>query len=245
MRVERYRGLARVTAVILAGGLGTRLRTVVKDRSKTMATVHGRPFLTYLFDQLSAAGIREAVLCTGYMGDQVRKELGATYNGLRLRYSQEETPLGTAGAVRLAMPLVSSESILVMNGDSYCSADLNKYWETHGRLGYEGSLLLTQVPDVSRYGSVKTSPGNRVLSFEEKGAATGPGWINAGIYLFDRQMLEGIPQGTAVSMEREMWPQWIQRGVGAHHAEARFLDIGTPESYAETERFFAPLLQTA
>jgi len=240
---SKRRSLSKVTGVILAGGLGTRLQSVVKDRSKTMATVHGRPFLTFLLDQLKAAGLRDVVLCTGHLGQELRQELGQKYEGLRLHYSQEHSPLGTAGALKLALPLIASETALVMNGDSYCAAPLGPYWERYEELHYEASLLLTKVSDCSRYGHVETTPGGRVVGFEEKGAHTGVGWINAGLYLFDRQILEQIPADRAVSMEREMLPQWIDRGVGAHLAEARFLDIGTPESYAETERFFADLVR--
>ena len=109
-----------VTAAILAGGLGTRLRSVVKDRPKVLAEIRGVPFLTYLLDQLAAAGVRDVVLCTGYMGEQVRSAFGDSYGGMCLSYSQESSPLGTAGALRLALPLFKSSSVLVMNGDSFC-----------------------------------------------------------------------------------------------------------------------------
>ena len=237
--------LSHITACILAGGLGTRLRSVVKDRSKVMACVHGRPFVTFLLDQLVDAGLRKAVLCTGYLGRELQQELGKTYRGLKLAYSQEKSPLGTAGALRLALPKIDSETVLAMNGDSYCSADLAQLYARHDALKFESTLTLTEVTECGRFGHVKTTAGGRVLRFEEKGAHTGRGWINAGIYLFDRQLLEAVPADQAVSLEREMLPQWIKRGVGAHLAPARFLDIGTPESYAETERFFAPPKKSA
>ena len=116
--------LADVSAVILASGLGTRLRSVVADRPKVLAPIGGRPLLAYLFDQLIAAGIREAVLATGYRGEQIEAALGTAYGPLRLRYSPEPSPLGTGGALRLAWSLLAAPSALVMNDDSYCQADL-------------------------------------------------------------------------------------------------------------------------
>lgn len=232
--------LSRITACILAGGLGTRLRSVVSDRSKVMACVHGRPFVTFLLDQLHDAGFTKAVLCTGYLGRELQQELGKTYRGMKLAYSQEKSPLGTAGALRLALPKIDSETVLAMNGDSYCSADLAQLHARHDALKFESTLTLTEVTDCARFGHVETTAGGRVKRFEEKGSHVGPGWINAGIYLFDRQLLDEVPAGQPVSLERDVLPQWIDRGVGAYRAPSRFLDIGTPESYAETERFFAP-----
>src|SRR4028119_1495914 len=107
------------TAAILAGGLGTRLRAVVSDRPKVLAKVQERPFLAYLLQQLARSGIKSAVLCTGYMGEQVKIAFGDSCDSMRLLYSQETSQLDTAGALRLALPLIQSSSVLVMNGDSF------------------------------------------------------------------------------------------------------------------------------
>lgn len=230
--------LSSITGVILAGGLGTRLRTVVNDRPKVLAPVLGRPFLAFLLDQLVDAGIRQAVLCTGYKAEQIEVAFGKEYRGLKIACSCESEPLGTAGALRLALPQVSAPLILTMNGDSYCAADLPDFTTWHRKQQFAGSLVLTHVSDTSRYGRVLTNADGRVLSFEEKREGSGPGWINAGIYLLERALLEEIPSGRAVSLEREMFPNWISRSLGGYARECPFLDIGTPESYAATERFF-------
>jgi NDP-sugar pyrophosphorylase family protein len=233
------RGLGDVTAVILAGGLGTRLRPALADRPKVMAEVGGRPFLTYLLDQLTAVGVRYAVLCTGYLGEQIKATFGDSYRNLRLAYSQESSPLGTAGALRLALPLFKSASVLVMNGDSFCQTNLKTFWKWHQTRGAKASLLLTEVPDTQCYGRVQVDKDGLVLRFEEKGHHNGSGWVNAGIYLFDRsQMLTISAEGT-LSLEREVFPTWIGRGLYGYQGEGRFLDIGTPEAYAAAERFFA------
>jgi len=229
--------LASLTAVILAGGLGTRLRSVVADRPKVLAEVRGKPFLAYLLDQIAAAGAREVVLCTGYLGEQVQAIFGESYGSLHLVYSQESSQLGTAGALRLALPLLQSDSVLVMNGDSVCDVNLLPFFSWHFRQKADATLLVTKTPDTSRYGRVQLDADGRVLSFEEKGGNRAPGWINAGIYLLKPSLLLEIPETGAVSLEREMFPTWIGRGFYGYRSEGRFLDIGTPESYAEAEQF--------
>jgi NDP-sugar pyrophosphorylase family protein len=228
--------LGDVTGAILAGGLGRRLRTVVADRPKVLAPVHGRPYLTYLLDQVAAAGVGEVVLLTGYLSDQVQSALGRTYAGMRLDYSAEPDPLGTAGALRLALARLPRPNVLVLNGDSYCDVALTDFWSFHCRQAANLSLVLTRVADSSRYGRVHLAPDERIVRFEEKLAAGGAGWINAGVYLMKRSLIEEIPVDRPVSLEREMFPLWAgnKRCCGFTCA-ARFLDIGTPESYAEAE----------
>jgi D-glycero-alpha-D-manno-heptose 1-phosphate guanylyltransferase len=231
--------LTAVTAAILAGGLGSRLRPVVSDCPKALANIGERPFLTYLFDQLVAAGAKDVVLCTGYLGDQIRMIFGKSYDTLRLNYSQESTALGTAGALRLALPLFNSNPVLVMNGDSYCDANIREFWFWHGRRQSNATLLLTKIFDTERFGQVMVDADGKVTDFEEKSSRQGPGWINAGIYLLNRDLLEEIPPNRPVSLEREIFPAWIGRGLYGFQSEARFIDIGTPEAYAGAQSFFA------
>ncbi len=235
--------LASVTAAILAGGLGTRLRSVVADRPKVLAEVRGRPFLAYLLDQLAAAGVRYVVLCTGYLGEQVWAAFGDTYGSISLDYSQEPSPLGTAGALRLALPLFKSDSVLVMNGDSFCDANSRAFWAWHCAHSVMATLLVTEVSDTTRYGSVQLEPDGRVRSFLEKGEASGPGVINAGIYLLKQDFLRTIPTGRSVSLERDVFPTWVGRGIYGYRSEGRFLDIGTPEAYNVAERFFVQVAE--
>lgn len=230
----------QVTAAILAGGLGTRLRSIVADRPKVLAEVRGRPFLAYLLDQVAAAGVKMVVLCTGYLGEQVRETFGDTYRSLRLFYSQESSPLGTAGALRLALPLFESDTVLVMNGDSFCETNLGTFWTWHCAREAAATLRLIKVVDTRRYGRVQIDANGRVFGFDEKGDTSAPGWINAGIYLLKRHLLQAIPTSGAVSLEREIFPTWISRGLYGYQSAGRFLDIGTPEAYAATEQFFAP-----
>ena len=237
-KTDAVNDLGDVTAAILAGGLGSRLQPVVADRPKAMAEVQGRPFLTYLFDQLIGGGVRDAVLCTGYLGDHIKRSFGESYETLRLTYSREPTALGTAGALRLALPLLNSDPVLVMNGDSYCQADLQRFRIWHDRCCAKASLLLTEVSDTRRFGRVQVDGDGAVSAFSEKGKEDGPGWINAGVYLLDRCVLTEVPMARPVSLEREVLPGWIGRGLYGFCNRARFVDIGNPESYAEAQIFF-------
>ena len=233
---------AKVTAVVLAGGLGTRLRSVVSDRPKVLADVCGRPFITYLLDVLSHSCISEVVLATGYLAEQIESLLGSSYKGMTLHYSREVERKGTGGAVRLGLPKVSHELVLVMNGDSFCEIDMGRFIESHQASEFDVSMAVRQVEDTARYGRVELSSENRVLAFEEKLAGRfGAGWINAGIYLFPRRALEEIPSTGEVSMEREVLPGLLASGVGAFQCGGRFIDIGLPETLTEAQTFFADM----
>ena len=238
-RANAAREFAQVTAAILAGGAGSRLRPAVTGCPKALANVGERPFLAYLLDQLIAAGTREVVVCTGYLGDQIPNTFGESYGTLRLSYSREITPLGTAGALRLALPLFNSNPVLVMNGDSYCDANLREFWLWHGNRQAKATLLLAPFLDPERFGQVQIDRDGKVTEFKEKGSSQGLGWINAGIYLLSRDLLAVIPANRTVSLEREVFPHWVGRGLYGFRTEARFMDIGTPEAYARSELFFA------
>jgi len=232
------RDLVSVTAAILAGGLGIRLRSMVPDRPKVLAEIRGRPFLAYLLDQLRAIGVRYVVLCTGYLGEKIQTMFGDCYSDVHLVYSQESSPLGTAGALRLALPLFKSDSVLVMNGDSFCEVNLRAFWAWHDDRGADATLLITNISDTKRYGRVIMDANGLILNFDEKNDTGGPGYINSGIYLIKYRLLQMIPENLNASLEKEMFPAWIGRGLYGYASEGRFLDIGTPEAYAAAEQFF-------
>lgn len=231
--------ISSCTAAILAGGLGTRLRSVISDRPKPMAEVNGRPFITYVLDQLIDAGIKRAVICTGYLGEKVKTSLGHHWRALQLSYSQEKVRLGTAGALRLAAPQIPSDNVLVMNGDSYLSANLQEFWIWRHIHLVQASMVLAQAPDTRQFGRIQVDENSgRILKFEEKGNIQGAGWINAGIYLLPKSMLEVIPANQEVSLEKDCLPKWITMGFYGYQSQGRFLDIGLPETYAIASNFF-------
>jgi NDP-sugar pyrophosphorylase family protein len=161
---------------------------------------------------------------------------------MRLAYSPEPSPLGTAGALRRALPHLPSPTVLLLNGDSYCPASLPDFLVFHRRQAADLSLVLTGTEDCSRFGQVRVAPGGHVLGFEEKRQASGPGWINAGIYLINRPLIEEVPPDRPASLERDLFPAWAGRKrCFGYPGPAAFLDIGTPESYARAETFFTPI----
>lgn len=237
---HRYPHGVETTGVILAGGQGTRLRSVVADRPKVLAVVNGRPFITYLLDQLVDIGIPSCVLCTGYLAEQVSDCLGEDYRGMILRYSVEAEPLGTGGALQQALPLMENEQVLVMNGDSYLNADLGVALEPRPT----SRLLLTEVEDASRYGKVTLDGQGCVVRFEEKSPIHAPGTINAGIYCFRigdlRDGFANLP--CRCSLEKELLPAIVKAGrLLGLVATGWFIDIGTEESYARSSELLRSL----
>ena len=224
------------TATILAGGRGTRLRSVIADRPKVLAEIGGRPFLDYLFAQLERAGVRRVVLCTGHLADQVERTFGRVHRALELIYSPEPRPLGTAGALALALPLLAGEDpVLVLNGDSYCEVDLPAFhrWHIDGRAS--NSIVLARMLDVTKFGRVRLS-GDEIVSFEEK-TGLGPGWVNAGIYLLSRGVLEGLSPNEPASLEIDVFPRLCAGFLRGFRCEKPVHDIGTPASYRTTADF--------
>ena len=231
--------LASIPVAILAGGLGTRLRPAIGGLQKAVAQVAGRPFLAHLLDQVTRFGFRDVVLCVGFGADQVEGALGDAFGPLALRYSRESEPLGTAGALRLALPLLAGDAAMVMNGDSFCDADLAAAWASHRERKALATLVLVEVADTARYGRVELGANDAIRRFAEKQPDGGPGWINAGIYLLARSRIEAIPARRPLSLERDVLPSWVGDRLFGHRSRARFIDIGTPQSYADASRLLA------
>lgn len=226
-------GLAGLDVVILAGGRGTRLQSVPGDIPKPLRPVNGRPFLSYLVEQVRGAGARRVLLSLGYHPDAFRDF--AAREGVET--SVEPAPLGTGGGLRTALPLLRTETILAMNGDSYASVDLALLAALHRRRMARATMLLAEVPDAARYGRVEIDEDASILRFAEKGEA-GPGLVNAGVYVLQRSVLAEIPEGREVSLERETFPSLVGTGFFGEPGTFAFMDIGTPESYAASSEFF-------
>jgi len=234
--------ISGITVAILAGGLGTRLRAAVPNKPKVLAEINGRPFLTYLLDRVADAGARRIVLCTGHLAKLVSGALGHRYRNMELLYSEETVLRGTGGALRLALPLLESDPVLVMNGDSLCDADLLLFEDQHRNSDAEASLVLVHVPDASRYGSVELAPDNTITHFAEKGNQQREGLINAGIYLFARSIIAAIPPNRAVSLEQDVFPSLIGRDLYGFPQTGKFLDIGIPADFHAASAFIRKII---
>lgn len=228
-------------AVILVGGKGTRLASVVSDVPKPLAPVHGRPFLDYVLDYLCASGqVSRFILATGHLADKVEAHYGARYRGIDILYSRETDPLGTGGAVLNAMrQLTLSTPFLLLNGDSFVDADLLALQQLHQASASGLTLALFPVDDAARFGTVCVA-GSRVSAFSEKTGLNQPGLINSGIYLIEPAVLQPWLQDRApLSLETAIMPQLVAANrVHALVGGSRFIDIGLPETYQAALDFF-------
>jgi mannose-1-phosphate guanylyltransferase len=221
-------------ALILAGGEGTRLRPLTSTVPKPVVPLANRPFITYMLDWLAGHGFRDIVMSCGFLADGVRAVLGSGQVGdLRIRYVEEPEPLGTAGPVKLAEPLLE-ERFAVLNGDILTDFDLSRVRDFHVERGARATLTLVAVDDPSSYGLVLTDDEHRVTDFIEKPQGEAPtNLINAGMYVLERDVLAHIPEGRAVSFEREVFPALVGHGLFGLALEGYWLDIGTPERYIQ------------
>ena len=223
-------------AIILAGGLGTRLSSVLSDIPKAMAPVAGQPFLTYLLQFLEAQGLHRVVLAVGYKNDAIRGYFGARYGSLDLAYSVEEEPLGTGGAIRRALPLVEEDFALVLNGDTFLRLDYATLAAAAGRhRDAQLVVALRRVEDASRYGAAVVA-GSRIQGFAARGTP-GPGLINAGCYLVARDIFQRHPMPAKFSWEQDfLEARAAELEPIALECDAPFIDIGVPEALEQAQK---------
>jgi mannose-1-phosphate guanylyltransferase len=229
--------MARVEAVIIAGGLGTRLLPLTKSQPKHLLAVAGVPFVAHQLAKLAAAGIRRVVLATSYHADRFQPVLGDGRNwGVEIVYVTEVEPLGTGGAIRHVLPQLRSadaDPVVVVNGDILSGHDLQRQRARHDSTGADVTLHLVEVADARAFGCVATDDGGFVTAFVEKSDDPVSRQINAGCYIFRRKVIERIPAGEVVSVERQTFPQLLLeprcRIVG-YSEQAYWIDVGTPQA---------------
>ena len=225
-------------AILLCGGMGTRLRSVVADRPKPMADICGKPFLQYLLEMLRDKGITEVIFALGYMGEMIEEYFqdGSAF-GLKIAYSYEEEPLGTGGAIRNALPKILEEEVLVLNADTYFPMDYQGLYRFHQENDGDFSLATRAVPDISRYGAVRRDAAGRILAWNEKledGGQPLAGEINGGIYVMKKSLIAEIPEGKQ-SLEQDCIPKWLSEGkrIFGLPFDGYFMDIGIPKDYQQ------------
>lgn len=224
-------------AIILAGGFGTRLQSVVSDVPKPMAPVAGRPFLTYLLDRLQKQGYTHVVLATGYLHEKVEEFFGHEYRGISIDYARELSPLGTGGAMVNALQYCHEDAVTVINGDTLFDIDHERLCRFAEEKDTPLAIVLRQVPDAGRYGSVEIDANGCITTFKEKNAEAGSGLINGGIYRIQRSLLDGFRLGEKFSFEQELMQQrYRDERYYAYADEAYFLDIGIPEDYSRAQQ---------
>jgi len=231
-------------AVILAGGFGTRLREVVKDVPKPMAPITGKPFLEHQINFLRDQGLEDIILSVHYKSAIIKSHFGeGIRHGVNITYSEEDTPLGTAGAIKLAQKYID-EPFFVLNGDSYADVNLSEFLAFHKSNKGLCSMILTETEDNSQYGNV-VMQDDKITSFSEKTPSQNL-LVNAGVYLFEPGIFELIPSERKVSLEREIFPELARRGeLRGHIHNGYFMDIGRPETYAKFKQDFLKKLSSS
>ncbi len=222
-------------ALVLAGGEGTRLRPLTHTVPKPVMPLAGRPFLTFMLDWLRAHDVDDVLLSCGFLAQQVEDVLGDEHEGMRLRYVHEDEPLGTAGPVRLAADEgLLEDRLFILNGDVLTDMDLSAQLAFHEEKKASATLALIAVEDTASYGVVPTDEGGAVEEFLEKSPGPAPtNRINAGAYVIEREVVERIPSGRAVSFEREIFPALVGHGLYGFMSDGYWIDIGTPERYLD------------
>jgi D-glycero-alpha-D-manno-heptose 1-phosphate guanylyltransferase len=225
-------------AIILAGGFGTRLRTVVNDVPKPMAPVNGKPFLHYLFEYLKKYGVEKAILSVGYLAEKVETHFGKDYLGITIEYAYENEPLGTGGGIRLAMEKCKGAHVLILNGDTFFDVPLDEFSNQHLGGSSDATLALRKVNDGSRYGTIALE-GKRVAAFQEKNVAQkGESLINGGVYAIRRKTLMGLTEANmSFSIEQDFFAKYADKlWLQAFTCEGYFIDIGVPEDYERAQK---------
>ena len=231
-----------VDALILAGGLGSRLAGVLGDIPKVLAPVEGRPFLEYQLEYLAGEGVRKVVLSLGHGAEMVLAHLARTKLPLRVETVVEPRPLGTAGAIAFARSSLGSDPVALLNGDTWIDLDLAVMLAEHrASQGALATIACVPVDDTRRYGAVELRADGRVARFVEKGeSSSARGLVNGGLYLLSSRLLDSIAAGSSSSLERDVLPHLPAGTLRAFVVRAaNFLDIGTPESYARAARHLA------
>lgn len=226
-------------AIILAGGLGTRLKHILQETPKPMAPVNGKPFLSYLIDYLHDWGISRIILSVGYKYQDIHSYFTEKQGDIDLIYSVEDEPQGTGGGILKALDHLIGDDGLVLNGDSMFRINMDLFEVFHRSKNSLLSIALRYQEETGRYGRVEMDDRQRITGFVEKGEGTSGGWINGGIYLVNKTFFLENSQAERFSLEMDFLPRCIhsQRLYG-YMAEGYFIDIGTPESYRRAQHEF-------
>lgn len=230
-----------IEAVVLCGGLGTRLRSAVPDVPKVLAEVNGVPFMDVILAHLLHQGFRRVLLCTGYQAESVEKRYRGGYKGLKVSFSREDEPLGTGGALKHAQKYIKSDPFVMLNGDSFCRVHFDELLKTHRAKHAEGTIVISTVKDSRDYGQVvMDSETGAIIGFKEKDAAGSSSsgkkfFVNAGVYCFNRSVFGLMPDAKKFSLEKDLFPKMTDGKLYGCMTTESFLDIGTPERYLNAQ----------
>lgn len=220
-----------IDVVVLAGGLGSRIRHVLGDIPKVLAPIHERPFIDYILDQFQKLGAGRIILSLGFLADKVEAHLKTIKSTIPVITVHEQEPLGTCGALRNVMTALKSDPVLVINGDTWLNTNYREFLEEHKRSKKKGSILCVLVPDVSRYGTIELDKNASIIGFHEKQNLKKQGLVSGGVYLFNHTSLSEINNTVGPSLEKDYFAKCAPGTLhGLVAKKATFIDIGTPET---------------
>ena len=210
--------------------MGTRLQQVLKDKPKCLASINEKPFIDILLDNCINQGLRRFILCVGYLKEQVIEHL-SNRNDCEIIFSEEDQPLGTGGALKNAEPFIISDTVLVMNGDSYVKFDLDSLLTKHSNRNASITIIVKMLQNGYRYGSIQLDEKDRITDFDEKGNTT-QDWvlINTGVYMINKSVFKKISKKIPFSLEHDFFPIMVEKDIYGYKTKGKFIDIGTPQS---------------
>lgn len=220
-------------AIILAGGFGSRLKSVVNEVPKPMAPVQNRPFLDFIFAHLKNYNVKKVILSVGYLHNIIIDNYGNNYEGIDIEYAIEDQPLGTGGAIKLSLSKITDKEALIINGDSLFNINIDTFYAFFHQSDANVLLALKQIYDVSRYGCVTIDDNNKITAFHEKGKISSNGIINGGIYLVRKNILDNYPD--KFSFEKDFLEKNINNSIFGLTFDDDFIDIGIPEDYLKIQ----------
>ena len=217
--------------IILSGGLGTRLRDVVKNIPKTMALIDNKPFLEYTLKKLKQYNVKNVILAVGYKKEYIEEYFGNKYIGMNIIYSEESEPLGTGGAIKKALEKTKEKNIIVINGDIYQNVNLEELMKEHIQSNKNVTLTLKEMSNFDRFGSVRFNRYKTITEFKEKEFTT-KGYINVGVYAMKRNIFDNILLNDKFSIEKDYFNKYADKNIfNAYLYNGEFIDIGIPSDY--------------
>lgn len=239
--VQNKNNLDKIDIVILCGGLGTRLRSIISDKPKVLAKIGDTTFLDILLNDISIFGLKNIILCVGYLKDQIKRHFDYYcnyYNGYNIIFSEEEKPLGTGGAIKNAQSLIKSSPFIVMNGDSICNIDFREFLNFHINKKALLSMVLSKSTTPQDYGVTTLDNSSRITSFNEKSVNNNNAIINAGIYLMQKDIFYHMPDRKTFSLEYDLFPKLCNGRCYGFMTDSQIIDIGTSYRYMKAINFF-------
>ena len=222
--------IKNIDIIILAGGLGTRLRSIIGNNPKCLSPVNGQPFIHFLMDQYVAQGFKRFIVSVGYQKEKVIKSLKFRKD-CKIIFCEEYEPLGTGGAIKKSEQYITSNNVIIINGDSFINLNTDHLVNWHYKMESDCTIVATEIENSNRYGTIEIGKKSRLVGFKEKNDTSSQGLVNAGIYVMNKSIFNLMPDEKPFSVELEFFPKILNESTYAYICNKELIDIGTPDSY--------------